>query len=110
MKLEKYKWTVIYPFSLWFFFKVVALIFGFSDYPDVSHEMLLDDTAPFLPMLFGFWIGAASYGSGLLAALRNTIVVVFLIGGIATIFLLFLINNSPDFVTYASSIYANAAT
>lgn len=109
MSLAKYKMALIYPFMLWFIFKVISLLFGFTTYPDLSQEMLLNDTTPFLPLMFGFWIGAASFAiePKLSKALLNALIVSFLIGSVSLVFLLTLINNSPLFLTYASAIYAS---
>lgn len=109
MGITKWKLAVIYPLALWFGFKLIALLLGFTSYPDISRELFLDDSAPFLPMLFGFWIAAATYfqGDKLSKAINNALIVSFVITGVDVVFLLTLVNNAPTFLAYVSSIYTS---
>jgi hypothetical protein len=109
MKFSDYRRAVFYPLTIWLVFDLIAFGFGFTAFPDLSKAFLLSDVTPlFLATMFGLWIGAESYDiSGLAGAARNAITVSFTVGLIIILLTLMLINGSPIFLTYVSSVYSN---
>lgn len=113
MSIEAYKQTIFYPLTLWLLFTVVGVIFGYTNFPDIANQMLLNNSAPyFIAVGFGLWIGAAASKDtfGLRGTVINAFIVSFVVGLSVLVATIMLINTSPIFVTYATSIYARYAT
>jgi hypothetical protein len=107
MDLKKLK-PLLYPLSFWLVFKLVAFLFGFSPWPNIAELALLGDTYPFISAFgFGLWIGAISNNNGfkLSVAIRNAIMVAFIIGFVEMLLTIILINSSPSFVTHVTLMF-----
>ena len=109
MKFSNYKRAVFYPLTAWLVFDLIAFLFGFTVFPDLSKAFLLSDVTPlFLSVSFGLWVGSESQGNFSIAgAARNAFIVSFVAGMVIVLFSVLLINYSPTFVTYVSSVYTN---
>lgn len=109
MNLEKWK-PIFFPVTLWLSFKVIAFFLGFTDWPDLASSSLIGaSSAAISPLAFGLWIGVMSHKNFKLGAtLRNALVVGLLVGFTELLLTLILINSSPGFVSYVTSIIYNA--
>jgi hypothetical protein len=85
----------------------MAFLFGFSAWPDITQMVLLAATYPFLiAFVFGLWIGAESkHEFSFYVALQNAFIVSFAVGVVQVLLTIILINNSPLFVVYSTTLY-----
>ncbi|MGA3020944.1 MAG: hypothetical protein ABSD68_03280 [Candidatus Micrarchaeales archaeon] len=106
MNFKKWK-PIISVVLFWVTFKLVSFLFGFSPWPDITQLALLSETFPFISALgFGFWIGVESYKDfNLMEAIRNSVIIAFLIGCLELTLLVVLVNTSTTFLVYALAIY-----
>lgn len=113
MNVAKYKNVVIYPLTLWLIIYIISFLFGYTEYPDLTQQAMLNDASPFIMAIaFGFWIGSESRNSGFNfhQTMANTLIVSFVVGAVAVLLTVVLINTSPVFLTYATQFYAKANT
>ncbi len=108
MNLEKWK-PLFYPLTLWIAYKILAFLFGFTPWPDISTVALLGFNQTAATALgFGIWIGAVCYKNFKFGeTLRNALVFGVIIGFIEFLLTLILINSSSSFVSYAISYLYN---
>lgn len=112
MKVEKWR-VIFYPLTIWLIFKFVAFLFGFTSAPDLAQGALLGGSSfPGLTALaIGLWIGAWSGRDFKLeGTLLNAFLVSFTVGFVELLLTIILINNSPTFVTYVTSLYSANST
>ena len=112
MNVEKWK-VVFYPLTLWLILAFVAFIFGFTSAPDLAQVALLSGSMfPFITAFgYGLWVGGWSHKEfKLKGAIINAFLVAFTVGLIKLLLTMILINNSPTFVTYVTSLYSANAT
>jgi len=113
MRTKAYLNALLVPFVLWFVFYVVAFLFGYTEYPDVTQQMMLNNASPyFVALAFGLWIGAESYNNGFRVggAAVNALIASFVVGVFCVLFTIVLINTSQIFLAYAASLYSKAYT
>jgi hypothetical protein len=107
MIAEKWKKAIFYPLTLWLLFTIIAFLFGFSAWPDITQMVLLSASFPFfIAFAMGLWIGAESKNEfSFYVALQNAFIVSFVVGIIDVLLTIILINNSPTFVVYSTTLY-----
>jgi hypothetical protein len=107
MNIDKWRKPILIPLTVWLTFKVIAFLFGYTPWPDITQLALFGTTFPFISAFgFGLWIGSSSREKfSLSGAVRNAFIVAFLIGFVEMLLTIMLVNTSPSFVSYAISVY-----
>jgi hypothetical protein len=103
MPMKKSYFDVLkYPIALWIVFQLVAFVAGYTDYVNITAEMLLSNGAIFMAVLFGAWVGKRSSKAFnyLWVSMLNGLMISVIVGFVTLLLLFVLSTYSQNFISY----------
>lgn len=100
-----------YPVALWVVFQLVSFVAGYTNYVNITAEMLLSNGGVFMAILFGAWVGKRSSKAFnyLWVSILNGLMLGLIIGFVTLILLFILSSYSQNFIMYMSQYSAGSA-
>jgi hypothetical protein len=101
---KSYLEVIKYPLALWLAFQAVAFVFGFTNYMNLSIELLLSEGTIFMAILFGVWVGRRSSKAFkyLWVSMLNALMLSIIVGFVTLLFVYLLSVYSQGFISYMS--------
>ncbi len=87
MAQKSYYEILKYPIATWIIFDIISFIAGFTNYVDISTQMLLGNGSIFIAMLFGIWVGkrASKAFNKLWVSMLSAVILLIIMGFVGVI-------------------------